>query len=67
MNTSPCQAIIEARRIKACLPDLTRSTRRLRKALQQCRRCPAQDCPLIRELTSEITTALMELSEEWNL
>ena len=62
-----CKTILAAQSVKQNAEDLTNSMRRLRVALIHCERCPNQDCPAIVELTSEITSALQEITLEWNL
>jgi hypothetical protein len=67
MTKSPCHVIAKAMRVQADIDHLANSMRRLRNALNACETCPDQNCPLIMELSTAISTALMELSEEWSL
>jgi ribosomal protein S1 len=66
-KVSPCKAIIEAQKVQGTIKDLNLSMRRLRSALIQCETCPDQNCPLIVELNSDITSAILELTQEFNL
>jgi hypothetical protein len=67
MTTKSCRVLAEAMKAKATLSELAGCMRKLRKALPQCERCPEQSCPLVKELSTEITAALLELTDEWNL
>jgi len=67
MTPPTCKAIIEARKVKGNLSELSDSMRRLRLALIQCETCPEQNCPLIMEFSDDITQAISELTLEWGL
>lgn len=62
-----CRVIQQARKVQQTVEDLAGSMRRLRAYLSQCESCPAQDCPMILELSASISTAIQELSDEWRL
>jgi hypothetical protein len=67
MSEAACRVIASALKEQADLAELSISLRRLRRALRLCATCPDKHCPLMQELSTAITNALMELSEEWNL
>ena len=67
MNPPVCKVIRLAQKAEIDMKSLSQTMRRLRAALHQCETCPEQDCPVIMELSSAISTAIAELTEEWSL
>lgn len=65
-NDSKCPVIINAEDALEKAKDLNKAFRKLRKSLTLCHDCENQDdCPILRDLDSQINTALDELMEEW--
>jgi len=62
-----CRVIVEARKVQTTLSELSTSMSRLRSAIHQCEDCPDKDCQAIIELSTDITTAINELTLEWGL
>jgi hypothetical protein len=63
-----CPVIQEAQNILAMSGNLTRAMRRLRKKMNRCSSCEfAGACPEMRHFQSQIITAIVELTDEWNL
>jgi hypothetical protein len=68
MPTQPvCKVIRLAQIAESDMQSLSSTMRRLRAALSQCETCPDQNCTAIIDLSSAISTAIAELTEEWNL
>jgi hypothetical protein len=63
-----CPVIQEAQNILSMSGNLARAMRRLRKKINRCSSCEfAGACPEIRHFQNQITTAIAELTDEWNL
>lgn len=61
-----CPVIGESRRITVLSKDLTRALRRLRRSLQRCRHCPANDeCPILDTFNSSVDAAIQQVVDEW--
>lgn len=62
-----CPVIAAALKVQGDLDELAASMQRLRRAVRKCANCPQKDCPLLLELSTAISNALMELTETWNV
>jgi hypothetical protein len=65
-DKSTCPVIQNAEEALTSAQSMNRAFRKLRKSLKLCKVCENQDdCPILRDLDTQINTALDEVLEEW--
>jgi hypothetical protein len=63
-----CPVQKDVSQIQDLSKDLTRSMRKLRRDLLACQSCDAaEDCPVLREFNLNVTAAIDQITDEWNL
>jgi hypothetical protein len=67
-NFSSCPVLADGQRVANLSNDLTKALRKLKRASKACLACEAgPDCPIKASWTEQITIAIQEVTEEWNL
>ena len=62
-----CPILDDQARINDLSEDLVRAMRKLRRDLDACNRCPANEgCPILMEFNAAVQTAITEVNDEWN-
>ena len=66
-NDIECPILANKTRILELSSNLTTSFQQLAQVMEACRDCPRTDCPVQENINSQVTTAIAEITEEWNL
>lgn len=65
-NEAKCPVIVNAEIALESAQNMNRAIRKLSKSLSLCKECENQDdCPVLRDIDSQISIALDEIMEEW--
>lgn len=66
VNTTKCPVIVNAELALESAQNTNRAIRKFSKSLSLCKECESQDdCPILRDIDSQISIALDEIMEEW--
>lgn len=61
-----CPVIVNAEIALESAQNLNRAFRKLTKSISLCKKCENQDdCPILKDIDSQISIALDEIMEEW--
>lgn len=61
-----CPVILDTRQIQGLSHDMTKIFSKLRRDLNNCKKCPNYDnCQVLKDFNSLVQTAIDEISDEW--
>jgi hypothetical protein len=66
-NDIECPFLANKTRILELSSNLTTSFQQLAQVMEACRDCPQPECFIRANINSQVTAAIAEITEEWNL